>query len=62
MRLIFSAMKTSLIFRLKVRSWVRKAFLAYCWVMLEPPCSTPPPRTLANSARAMPRGLMPGSV
>ena len=63
MRVIFSAMKTSFTLRVYVRSEVRKAFLAYCWVMVEPPCWTfPPPRTLVSSARAMPFGLMPGSL
>ena len=63
MRDIFSAMKTSFTLRLYVRSEVRKAFFAYCCVMVEPPCwMLPPPRTLVSRARAMPRGLMPGSV
>ncbi len=60
--LIFSAMNTSFTLRVYVRCWVRNAFFAYCWVMVDPPWETPPPFTLVNSARRMPLTLTPGSL
>jgi hypothetical protein len=48
-------------FRLNVRSPPVKTFFTYCWVIVEPPCRSPP-RTLFQAARVMPFGEMPGSV
>lgn len=36
------------------------AFLTYCWVMVEPPCVSPP-LAMLNTARPMPIGSMPES-
>ncbi len=50
----------SLILRVTACSVVSsKAFLTYCWVMVEPPWETLPPLTFWNIARAMPTGLTP---
>jgi hypothetical protein len=58
----FIEMKSSLNLRVTVCDWSsRRAFLTYCWVMVEPPCVSPP-LAMLNSARAIPMGSMPESV
>ncbi len=57
----FIAMTISFSLRVKDRSDERYAFLAYCWVMVEPPCVISWPRTSAQSARRMPVQEMPDS-
>jgi hypothetical protein len=52
---------SSLNFRENVRSPLVNWFFTYCWVIVEPPCRSPP-LTLLSAARAMPVGEMPGSV
>lgn len=55
-------MKISLNLRVTVWDWSsRRAFLTYCWVMVEPPWVLPP-LAMLNTARAMPLGSMPLSV
>ena len=39
---IFTARRSSLNLRLMVRSWDRYNTLMYCWVIVEPPCISPP--------------------
>ena len=56
----FTAMKISLNLRVKVRSCVKYAFFTYCWVIVDPPCTSPPARS-THIARRMPVGEMPGS-
>jgi hypothetical protein len=46
--------------RLNVWSDVRKAFLTYCWVIVEPPW-VEPPVTLFQAARRIPVKEIPGS-
>jgi hypothetical protein len=58
----FMEMKISLNFRVTVCDWSSsRAFFTYCWVMVEPPCVSPPVAML-STARAMPLGSMPLSV
>lgn len=38
-----------------------RAFLTYCWVMVEPPCRVPPV-SAASTARAVAVGAIPDSV
>ena len=58
---IFTARRSSLNLRLMVRSWDRYNTLMYCWVIVEPPCISPP-REMAHAARTIPLTEMPGSV
>ncbi len=51
--------KISLTLREMVCDWSFSiAFFTYCWVMVEPPCVSPP-LAMLNTARAMPLGSMP---
>ena len=54
----FIAMINSLTFLVMVRSGVKKAVFAYCWVMVEPPWAfSDPDFKLLKNARAIPTGL-----
>ena len=55
---VFTDRMSSFSFRLIDWSWVRNAFLTYCWVMVEPPC-VEPPCTLFSRALVMPTGENP---
>jgi hypothetical protein len=48
------ARNASLILRRMLRSGVRNRFLASCWVIDEPPCTTPSALALRSAARAVP--------
>jgi hypothetical protein len=53
---------SSLNFRDIVCDWSFSiAFFTYCWVMVEPPCVSPP-LAMLKSARPIPTGSMPLSV
>ena len=52
------ASSASFTLRSQDRSCVRKAFFAYCWVMVEPPW-VDSPVTLFHTARPMPTGEIP---
>ena len=58
-RSIWMAHKSSLNFRDQVRSFVRKASLASCWVMVLPPWRRPPGVRLAMAAPAIPEKSIP---
>ena len=45
--------------RLRLRSEVRKTFLAICWVSVLPPWTSLPARKLTYTARAKPTGSRP---
>src|SRR5262245_60839669 len=53
------AKKASLILRCKERSEDRNRFLASCWLMVEPPCTTSLARAFSKSARAVPMKSTP---
>ena len=57
---VFTARRSSLNLRPMVRSWDRYNTLMYCWVIVEPPCISPP-RAIAQAARVMPLTEIPGS-
>ena len=51
-------MINSFTFLVIVRSGVKKAVFAYCWVMVDPPCAfSDPDFKLLKNARAIPTGL-----
>ena len=54
-------MKSSLNLRVRVCCWSRRVFFTYCWVMVEPPCVSPP-LAMFTKARAIPIGSTPLSV
>ncbi len=58
-RSVLTASTISRSLRSTVRSWVRNAFLTYCWVMVEAP-SVPLPVTLETTARPIPTTEIPG--
>jgi hypothetical protein len=56
----FTDSSSSRALRVSVCSCERKVFFTYCWVMVEPDC-TSPPRAMFTTARPMPIGSMPAS-
>ncbi len=59
--LILYARNSSRNLRVTVCSEFRYMILMYCWVMVEPPCRSPP-RRITQAARNMPRMETPWSV